>query len=137
MTTPTRCPKCGSTNIKNTLNLMTGANRHVCAQCGNSDFSPGDRTVASVLQDAQPIFKVASPLPTLAELVPRYVESLIRTGDIVERWQKKAAKVDADAGRRSDPAIVYRDANHAVVMLAVDLAKETRKQLKKEADDEE
>ena len=75
------------------------------------------------------------PLPTLAELVPRYVESLIRSGDI-ERMQKKAAKVDAD-GRWSDPAIVYRDANHAVVMLAVDLAKETRKQLKKEADDEE
>ena len=76
-------------------------------------------------------------LPTLAELVPRYVEALIRSGDIVERWQKKAAKIDADAGRRSDPAIVYRDANHAIVMLAVDLAKETRKQLKKEADDEE
>ena len=137
MTTPTRCPKCGSTNIKNTLNLMTGANRYVCAQCGNPDFSPGDRTVASVLLDAQPTFRVAPSLPTLAELVPRYVEALIRSGDIVERWQKKAAKVDADAGRRSDPAIVYRDANHAIVMLAVDLAKETRKQLKKEADDEE
>ena len=133
--TPTRCPKCGSTSIKNTLDLMTGANRHVCAQCGNSDFSPGDRTVASVLQDAQPTFKVASPLPTLAELVPRYVESLIRTGDI-ECMQKKVAKLDVDAGRRSDPAIVYRDANRALVMLAVDLAKETRKQLKMETDDD-
>ena len=134
--TPTRCPKCGSTSIKNTLDLMTGANRHVCAQCGNSDFSPGDRTVASVLQDAQPIFKVASPLPTLRQLVPRYVESLIRAGGI-ERMVKQVAKVDADAGRRSDPAIVYRDANRALVMLAVDLAKETRKQLKMETDDEE
>ena len=133
--TPTRCPKCGSTSIKNTLDLMTAANRHVCAQCGNPDFSPGDRTVASVLQDAQPTFRVAPSLPTLADLVPRYVESLIRAG-AAEYMQKNAAKANADAGRRVDPAIVYRDANHALVAMAVDLAKETIKQLQMETDDD-
>ena len=135
--TPTRCPRCDSNNIKNTLtlNLMTGTNQYVCDRCGNRDFSPGDRTVASVLQDAQPTFKVASPLPTLAELVPRYVESLIRTG-AAEYMQKNAAKANADAGRRVDPAIVYRDANHALVAMAVDLAKETIKQLQMETDDD-
>ena len=126
--TPTRCPKCGSTNIKNTLNLMTGTNPYVCERCGNLDFSPGDRTVASVLLDAQPVFKVAPPLPTLVELVPRYVESLIRAGD-VERLTCQAIALDR--------AQVYNDATYAVIKIAVDLAKETIKQLKKEIDDEE
>ena len=133
--TPTRCPQCGSTNIKYTLNVLLGKRLYVCDQCGNLDFSPGDRTVASVLQDAQPLFKVAPPLPTLAELVPRYVESLIRSG-AAEYMQKNAAKANADAGRRVDPAIVYRDANHALVAMAVDLAKETIKQLKMETNDD-
>jgi len=134
--TPTRCPQCGSTNIKYTLNVLLGKRLYVCDQCGNLDFSPGDRTVASVLQDAQPLFKVAPPLPTLAELVPRYVESLIRAGD-VERLTCQAIALDRAEGRRVDRAQVYNDATYVVIKIAVDLAKETIKQLKKEIDDEE